>query len=139
MHRLDLETSGVLLLAKDKASATSLQKEFEGRRVQKTYLAVCAVMDEKDDVSTEDLDRYDLFGDEDVSVRALMYDELLPFATGSEFTYRHSWTEGDLVVWDNLRTIHTATPFDERYDREMWRTTMAHETGGEAYLGASIG
>ena len=47
MHRLDLETSGVLLLAKDKASATSLQKEFEGRRVQKTYLAVCAVMEDR--------------------------------------------------------------------------------------------
>ena len=101
--------------------------------------AVCAVIDEKDEVTPEDLDRYDLLGEEDASVRALMYDELLPFATGAEFTYRHSWTEGDLVVWDNLRTIHTATPFDERYDREMWRTTVAHETGGEAYLGASIG
>jgi hypothetical protein len=40
---------------------------------------------------------------------------------------------------DNLRTIHTATPFEERYEREMWRTTVAHEAGGEAYLGASIG
>ena len=101
--------------------------------------AVCAVIDEGDDVNARDLDRYDLFGEEDDSVRALMYDELLPFATGPEFTYRHSWTGGDLVVWDNLRTIHTATPFDERYDREMWRTTVAHEMGGEAYLGASIG
>ena len=101
--------------------------------------AVCAVVDEDAAVSTADLDRYDLDGEEDASVRALMYENLLPFATGPEFTYRHVWSDGDLVIWDNLRTIHTATPFEERYEREMWRTTVAHEAGGEAYLGASIG
>ena len=101
--------------------------------------AVCAVVDEDAAVSTADLDRYDLDGEEDASVRALMYENLLPFATGPEFTYRHKWSDGDLVIWDNLRTIHTATPFEERYEREMWRTTVAHEAGGEAYLGASIG
>jgi 23S rRNA-/tRNA-specific pseudouridylate synthase len=39
VHRLDLETSGLLLLAKDKKSASKLQGEFENRKVQKTYLA----------------------------------------------------------------------------------------------------
>ena len=37
--------------------------------------AVCAVIDEGDDVNARDLDRYDLFGEEDDSVRALMYDK----------------------------------------------------------------
>ena len=46
MHRLDLETSGLLLLAKDKRTATELQSQFEGRRVRKTYLAVCAVLED---------------------------------------------------------------------------------------------
>ena len=46
VHRLDLETSGVLLLAKDKHSASTLQSEFETRGVRKTYLAVCAVLAE---------------------------------------------------------------------------------------------
>lgn len=44
VHRLDLETSGLLLLAKDKASAAALQAEFEARHAQKTYLAVCAIV-----------------------------------------------------------------------------------------------
>ena len=100
--------------------------------------AVCAVIDEKDEVrNARDLDRYDLLGEEDASVRADVRRSSCSLRHRREFT-TPPWTEGDLVV-DNLRTIHTATPFDERYDREMWRTTVAHETGGEAYLGASIG
>ena len=48
-HRLDRGTSGVLLLAKDKKSAAALQAEFEQRRARKSYLAVCAVLEEEDD------------------------------------------------------------------------------------------
>ena len=58
-HRLDRGTSGVLLLAKDKKSAGALQAEFETRRARKTYLAVCAILEEEDDaseVSTETRD-----------------------------------------------------------------------------------
>ena len=50
-HRLDRGTSGVLLLAKDKKSAGALQAEFETRRARKTYLAVCAILEEEDDAS----------------------------------------------------------------------------------------
>jgi 23S rRNA pseudouridine1911/1915/1917 synthase len=39
-HRLDRETSGVVLLAKDSISHTALMKDFEHRRVGKEYLAV---------------------------------------------------------------------------------------------------
>ena len=46
VHRLDLETSGVLLLAKDKRVASELQASFEAREVRKTYLAVCAVLED---------------------------------------------------------------------------------------------
>lgn len=38
-HRLDRETSGVLLYAKRKEVNASLAEQFEGRRVDKTYLA----------------------------------------------------------------------------------------------------
>lgn len=39
VHRLDKQTSGVVLVAKDDATFTALKAEFKARRVQKTYLA----------------------------------------------------------------------------------------------------
>lgn len=39
-HRLDRETSGVLVLAKDPAAARSLQEQFERRETAKEYLAL---------------------------------------------------------------------------------------------------
>ena len=88
--------------------------------------SVCAVLPAGTQLSPEALDACELDAVEDPSVRRLMYDELLPWATRDEFVYRHEWETGDLVVWDNLRTIHTATPFDdENHPREMWRTTVA--------------
>lgn len=42
VHRLDRDTSGVLVLAKDMASRRLLGRAFEERRVQKTYLALTA-------------------------------------------------------------------------------------------------
>lgn len=40
VHRLDKETSGVMIVAKDKESFNALQSEFKAREVQKTYLAL---------------------------------------------------------------------------------------------------
>lgn len=40
VHRLDMHTSGVLLLAKDKAVYKELQRMFAGREVEKCYMAV---------------------------------------------------------------------------------------------------
>lgn len=39
-HRLDRETSGIVVLARGKPSAAVLKKAFERKRVQKTYLAI---------------------------------------------------------------------------------------------------
>ncbi len=39
VHRLDKQTSGVVLVAKDDATFAELKAEFKARRVQKTYLA----------------------------------------------------------------------------------------------------
>lgn len=41
VHRLDKETSGVLLLAKSEAAYRALQSQFKSRSIQKTYLALC--------------------------------------------------------------------------------------------------
>ena len=47
MHRLDQDTSGCLLLARSPKARSSLQKAFETRQVEKSYLAVVdGVVDE---------------------------------------------------------------------------------------------
>ena len=56
--------------------------------------------------------------------RALLA-ELAAFATQSRFLYRHRWQIGDILIWDNLCTMHRATPFDDTtYPRDMRRTTV---------------
>jgi taurine dioxygenase len=55
--------------------------------------------------------------------RALL-EELLTHATGHRYVYRHSWARGDLVIWDNRATMHTATPCDRhRSQRLLYRIT----------------
>lgn len=41
VHRLDKETSGVLIIAKNEESFENLQKQFKEGRVKKTYIALC--------------------------------------------------------------------------------------------------
>src|SRR3989344_1758553 len=40
VHRLDLETSGVLLLAKNKKAHEFLKKQFVDRQIKKIYVAI---------------------------------------------------------------------------------------------------
>ncbi|MBM3486279.1 MAG: TauD/TfdA family dioxygenase [Alphaproteobacteria bacterium] len=50
--------------------------------------------------------------------------ELTAFATDRRFVYSHAWRVGDVVIWDNLATMHRATPFDDcNVRRDMRRTT----------------
>jgi len=51
--------------------------------------------------------------------------ELIERATQPEFVYRHAWQPGDLVIWDNLSTMHRATELvSEDYRRDMRRVTL---------------
>ena len=51
--------------------------------------------------------------------------ELIELATRPQFVYRHRWRVGDVLVWDNLQTMHRGTPFDDtRHPRDMRRTTV---------------
>ena len=55
--------------------------------------------------------------------RLLLHD-LIEHATQPRFVYRHQWQPEDLVIWDNLATMHRATRFDDaRYRRELRRVT----------------
>ena len=70
VHRLDLETSGVLLLAKDKRVASELQASFEAREVRKTYLAVCAVLEDAEAHRATATRRVDSEADVDANTEA---------------------------------------------------------------------
>ncbi len=50
--------------------------------------------------------------------------DLMEHATQREFVYTHTWQVGDLVMWDNRRTMHRARPFDESEARDMRRATV---------------
>lgn len=57
--------------------------------------------------------------------RALLR-ELTEHAVQDRFVYRHRWTLGDAVLWDNRCAMHMATPFDDENERRiMHRVTIA--------------
>jgi alpha-ketoglutarate-dependent 2,4-dichlorophenoxyacetate dioxygenase len=54
----------------------------------------------------------------------LLLRDLIEHATQSRFVYRHSWRAADLVIWDNLATMHRGRPFDDSaHRRELRRVT----------------
>ena len=56
--------------------------------------------------------------------RALL-DELTEHATQPRYVYRHAWRPGDVVMWDNLQTMHRGVPFDDvSHARDMRRVTV---------------
>lgn len=49
---------------------------------------------------------------------------LQEWAAQPAFSYRHEWSEGDLVIWDNWGVMHRVVPYDENCGRRMHRTTI---------------
>jgi alpha-ketoglutarate-dependent taurine dioxygenase len=56
--------------------------------------------------------------------RALLA-RLLERAAQAEFTYRHEWQEGDLVIWNNCAALHRVVPYASDSGRTMHRTSLA--------------
>jgi alpha-ketoglutarate-dependent 2,4-dichlorophenoxyacetate dioxygenase len=59
--------------------------------------------------------------------RVLLRD-LTEHATQPAFVYAHRWQQWDLVMWDNRQTMHRVRRYDERYRRDMRRTTVAGDS-----------
>lgn len=55
--------------------------------------------------------------------RAILAD-LLEKATGPDNVYRHSWSVGDTVIWDNRGVLHRAGQYADDSGRMMLRTTI---------------
>jgi alpha-ketoglutarate-dependent taurine dioxygenase len=52
---------------------------------------------------------------------------LRDWATQPQFVYRHRWTLGDMVIWDNTGTMHRALAYDHNSGRLMHRTKLEGE------------
>ena len=52
---------------------------------------------------------------------------LRDWATQPRFVYRHHWTVGDMVIWDNTGTLHRVLPYDHASGRLMHRTKLEGE------------
>jgi taurine dioxygenase len=50
--------------------------------------------------------------------------ELYRWQTRDEFIYRHRWTAGNLVMWDNRSVLHAATGGYDGHHRLLHRTTI---------------
>lgn len=51
----------------------------------------------------------------------ILLKELYTHAIKEERIYRHKWRDGDLLVWDNPSTMHTATPISRDKKRLLYR------------------
>ena len=55
----------------------------------------------------------------------VLIEELIALATQPQFVYRHHWTVGDVVIWDNRCTMHRGRPYDDTQRRVLHRTTVS--------------
>ncbi|HVN91378.1 MAG TPA: TauD/TfdA family dioxygenase [Candidatus Binataceae bacterium] len=58
--------------------------------------------------------------------------ELMDFACRPPRLYRHNWSAGDVVIWDNRCLLHRAMPWDMKEPRVMWHTRIAGDPVSEA-------
>lgn len=56
---------------------------------------------------------------------AALIDELTEFATQDRFVYRHTWRQGDVVIFNNPALLHRSFPYGRESGRLMKRTTIA--------------
>ncbi|UYN96125.1 MAG: TauD/TfdA family dioxygenase [Enhydrobacter sp.] len=61
-----------------------------------------------------------------------LLEELVAFACRPPRIYHHTWSPGDVVVWDNRCLLHQATPWDMTQPRVMWHSRIAGDPASEA-------
>jgi alpha-ketoglutarate-dependent 2,4-dichlorophenoxyacetate dioxygenase len=70
----------------------------------------------------------DVEGMEPAEGRALLK-ELIEHCTQPQYTFNVSWHAGDMVIWDNLCSMHRGGEFDYEHEkRDMRRTTVREGT-----------
>ncbi|WP_166418960.1 TauD/TfdA dioxygenase family protein [Cochlodiniinecator piscidefendens] len=49
----------------------------------------------------------------------VILDELMAFCTQPQFVYRHEWSVGDVLIWDQRAVLHRATPWPQNEPRTL--------------------
>ena len=68
----------------------------------------------------------------------LLLRDLMEHATRPELVYRHSWRDGDFLIWDNRATMHRARPFDDTVHRREMRRVTTLDTGDPARVALAV-
>lgn len=55
-----------------------------------------------------------------------LFDALLDVMTQPDLIYRHHWTRGDVVMWDNTHTMHRRDPFPGQFTRLLKRVSFRY-------------
>jgi taurine dioxygenase len=61
-----------------------------------------------------------------------LIERLADHVEGGDFTYRHRWRDGDMIIWDNAGVAHKASSPPQGSLRLMERTTVV----GDEYFGS---
>lgn len=129
-HRLDLETSGILIVAKDKDAARELKECFEQRRVMKSYLALV-----RGDLQSAACD------DEIENCYALGFDEIC----GSKFAGDAVSLTGSVSDLRDMRALKGAGDkfgfniLSNGASRGLWRSTLSGGAQAKFKSGAPTG
>ena len=70
----------------------------------------------------------------DAATSTELLDSLVGHTCRPPRMYHHQWAVGDVVVWDNRRLLHRATPWPFDQPRVMWHTRIAGDPTTEASL-----
>jgi alpha-ketoglutarate-dependent taurine dioxygenase len=73
---------------------------------------------------------YGIPGLSEAESEALLQD-LVDFTCQPPRTYKHTWTPGDVVVWDNRCLLHQACPWDMTEPRIMYHTRLKGDPESE--------
>jgi taurine dioxygenase len=55
-----------------------------------------------------------------------LFNEILPQMTQQDLIYKHHWTVGDVVMWDNTSVMHRRDPFPGHYSRLLKRVSFRY-------------
>jgi alpha-ketoglutarate-dependent taurine dioxygenase len=62
-------------------------------------------------------------GMDDAEAKELL-DRLYEICSEPRFVYEHTWTQYDVLMWDNRNTMHRILPYDPTERRVSHRTTI---------------